>query len=57
MQWSDVKVEELDLPLKRNQAYIVTYFSKTRERFCDHLLGEGEEKKQARKQLLIEVEI
>ena len=31
--------EELDLPVKRNQAYIIKYFSKTREKFCDHILG------------------
>ena len=50
-----VQVEELDLPVKRNQAFIVTYFSKTREKFCDHLLGEGEKKREERKELLIKV--
>ena len=50
-----VKVEELDLPVKRNQAFIVTYFSKTREKFCDHLLGEGEKKREERKEMLIKV--
>jgi hypothetical protein len=39
----------------RNQAFIVTYFSKTREKFCDHLLGEGEKKRVDRKELLIKV--
>ena len=34
-------MESLDLVVKRNQALIVTHFSKTREQFCDHLLGEG----------------
>lgn len=34
-------MENLDLLVKRNQAFIITHFSKTRERFCDHLLGEG----------------
>ena len=38
------QVEEIDLPVKRNQAFIIKFFSKTRERFCDHLLGEGKEK-------------
>ena len=41
--------------MKRNQAFIVTYFSKTREKFCDHLLGEGEKKRDERKELLIKV--
>ena len=50
-----IKVEKLDLPLKRNQAFIVTHFSKTREKFCGHLLGEGEEKRQTRMELLIKV--
>ena len=35
------KVESLDVIVKKNQAFIVTHFSKTREHFCDHLLGEG----------------
>ena len=34
-------MEELDLPVKRNQAFIIKFFSKTREKFCDHVLGEG----------------
>ena len=38
-----LKVEKLDLPVKRNQAFIVTYFSKTREKFCGHLLGDDKE--------------
>ena len=29
--------------MKRNQAFIIKFFSKTRETFCDHLLGEGKE--------------
>ena len=33
------QVEKLDLPLKRNQAYIIKYFSKTRDKFCSDLLG------------------
>jgi len=37
-------VEDIDLPVKRNQAFIIKFFSKTREEFCDHLLGEGREK-------------
>ena len=36
-----IKVESLDLLVKRNQAFIITHFSKSREMFCDHLLGEG----------------
>ena len=36
-------MEKLDLPVKRNQAFIVTYFSKTREKFCSHLLGDDKE--------------
>ena len=36
-----IKVESLDLLVKRNQAFIITHFSKSRELFCDHLLGEG----------------
>ena len=51
----NVKVEKLDLPMKRNQAFIVTHFSKTREKFCDHLLGDGEKKRDERKELLIKV--
>ena len=39
------EVEEIDLPVKRNQAFIIKFFSKTRETFCDHLLREGKEKK------------
>ena len=35
-------MESLNLIVKRNQAFIVTHFSKSREQFCDHLLGEGE---------------
>lgn len=31
----------MNLLVKRNQAFIITHFSKTREKFCDHLLGEG----------------
>ena len=31
----------MDLLVKRNQAFIITHFSKTREKCCDHLLGEG----------------
>ena len=34
-------MESLDLVVKRNQALIVTHFSKIREQFCNHLLGEG----------------
>ena len=36
-----IKVESLDLLVKRNQAFIITHFSKSREMFCNHLLGEG----------------
>lgn len=50
-----LQVEELDLPMKRNQAFIGTHFSKTRDRFCDHILGEGEERKMKRKELLVKV--
>ena len=50
-------MEELDLPLKRNQVFIVNAFSKVRERFCDHLLGFDEEKKQKRIELLTKVNI
>lgn len=35
-------MEKLDLPVKRNQAFIVTHFSKTRAKFCDYLLGEDD---------------
>ena len=38
-------MESLDLIVKRNQAFIVTHFSKSREQFCDHLLGEGQTEK------------
>ena len=38
------KVENLDLTVKKNQAFIVTHFSKTREKICDHLLGEGKKR-------------
>ena len=33
-------MEKYDLPVKRNQEFIVTHFSKTREKFCNHLLGD-----------------
>jgi hypothetical protein len=49
---SMVKVEDLDLPIKRNQAFVIQYFSKTRDKFCHHLLGEG--KQDLRWQLLTE---
>ena len=45
-------MEELDLPVKRNQAFIIKFFSMTREKFCDHVLGEDEEK--YRWQLLVD---
>ena len=48
-------MEKLDLPVKRNQAFIIKFFSKTRERFCDHILGEGEEKVKVRLDLLTDV--
>ena len=48
-------MEELDLPVKRNQAFIGTHFSKTRDKFCNHLLGEGEERRIKRKEILIKV--
>ena len=44
-----MKVEKLDLPVKRNQAFIVTHFSKTREKFCNHLIGEGENEESSKK--------
>ena len=47
------QVEELDLPIKRNQVFVIKYFSKTRDKFCDHLLGEG--KRDFRWELLTEV--
>ena len=47
------QVEDLELPVKRNQAFVIKYFSKTRDKFCDHLLGEG--KKDYRWEVLIEV--
>ena len=31
----------MNLLVKRNQAFIITHFSKSREMFCNHLLGEG----------------
>lgn len=49
------KVDEFDLPVKRNQAFVVTQFTKSRERFCDHLLGDEEEQQLLRKELLIKV--
>ena len=49
------QVESLDLPVKRNQAFIIKYFSKTRDKFCDHILGETEEKVKVRERLLEEV--
>ena len=36
-------MEKLDFSVKRNQAFIVTYFSKTREKFCGHLLGDDKQ--------------
>lgn len=44
INFASVQVEELDLPLKRNQASIIKYFSITRSAFCDDLLGLEEEK-------------
>ena len=49
------QVEDLDLPIKRNQAFVIQYFSKTRDKFCHHLLGEG--KQDLRWQLLTEVQL
>ncbi|XP_065902249.1 inositol 1,4,5-trisphosphate receptor type 2-like [Dysidea avara] len=48
-----VKVEHLDLPLKRNQAYIMKYFGKMRDKFCNELLGLEEGKVKRREQLLV----
>ncbi len=50
-----MQVESLDLPVKRNQAFIIKFFSKTRDKFCDHILGEGEDKVQERRHLLTKV--
>ena len=47
------QVDDLDLPIKRNQAFMIQYFSKTRDKFCDHLLGE--KKRDFRWELLTEV--
>lgn len=47
------KVEDMDLPIKRNQAFVIKCFSKCRDKFCDHILGEG--KKSYRWELLTEV--
>ena len=41
--------------MKRNQAFIIKYFSKTRDEFCDHILGETEAKVKDRERLLEEV--
>ena len=49
------QVEDLELPVKRNQAFVIKYFSKTRDKFCDHLLGEGKKEKDYRWEVLIEV--
>lgn len=43
----------MDLPIKRNQAFVIKCFSKCRDKFCDHILGEG--KKNYRWKLLTEV--
>ena len=43
------------MPLKRNQEYITKFFSKTREKFCDHILGEGKDKEAKRWNLLVDV--
>ena len=48
-----VQVDDLDLPIKRNQAFVIRSFSKNRDKFCDHLLGEG--KKENRWRVLTEV--
>ena len=37
-------MEDLDLPIKHNQAFIIKYFSKTQE-FCKHLLGDKKKEK------------
>ena len=50
-----LQVESLDLPVKRNQAFIMKYFNKTRDKFCDHILGETEAKVKDRERLLEEV--
>ncbi|XP_065909470.1 inositol 1,4,5-trisphosphate-gated calcium channel ITPR1-like [Dysidea avara] len=56
MLQATVKVEELDLPLKRNQGYIIKYFSKMRENFCNDVLGLEDRKVARRKQLLLKTE-
>lgn len=48
-----LQIDQLDLPVKRNQAFIIKYFSKTREKFCDHILGEGQ--RETRKNILSDV--
>ncbi len=48
-------MESLDLPVKRNQAFIIKYFSKTRDKFCDHILGEGDDRVEERRRLLAKV--
>lgn len=49
-----LQVDDLDLPIKRNQAFVIRSFSKNRDKFCDHLLGEG--KKEFRWRVLTEVQ-
>ena len=49
-----IKVESLDLLVKRNQAFIIRHFSKTRELFCDHLLGEGVKELETRRRSSVE---
>ena len=41
--------------MKRNQAFIIKYFSKTRDKFCDHILGEDDDRVEERRRLLAKV--
>jgi hypothetical protein len=50
----EIKVDNLDLLVKRNQAFIITHFSKSREMFCDHLLGEGGKELETRRRSSVE---
>ena len=43
----------MDLPLKRNQAYVIKYFSETRGNFCKELLGLEDDKVKRRYVLIL----
>lgn len=55
MYFTDSQVEDLNLPVQRNQELVVKYFCRFREKFCNELLGEGIEKEENRWKIINKV--